>query len=218
MGIGEKLRQARLMAKLTQESVAEMAGVSRQTISNWENGRSLPDIASIIILSDAYDLTLDSLLKGDNEIMKHLKESTNVTKSNRHLAISLILAGIFGVAIILMRVFLPFLPITDLIPNVIAMLVVAVGVIIAVVGAVDIKKLSEQKTSNKALIKIGLVALYVLLYIPMVLLIPEAISSGFQVEANWLQAVIRASVAGVLLVPALVMYKKFKYVFTESGN
>ena len=95
MNIGEKLRQARMDANMTQEALAEKLSVSRQTISNWENGRSYPDIASIIVLSDVYDMTLDSLLKGDDEMIKHLKESTDTVKSNRRVVASLIIFAIF---------------------------------------------------------------------------------------------------------------------------
>lgn len=101
MNINEKLKQARIAVNLTQEAVAEKVGVSRQTMSNWENGRSYPDIVSIITLSDVYGMTLDSLLKGDNEMIKHLKESTDVTKSNKQLAVSFLLAGVFCVIFIL---------------------------------------------------------------------------------------------------------------------
>ena len=46
--IGSKIKAARLEKKLTQEQVAELLGVSRQTISNWENEKSYPDIISVI--------------------------------------------------------------------------------------------------------------------------------------------------------------------------
>lgn len=95
MKIGEKLKRARIDANMTQEALAEKLAVSRQTISNWENGRSYPDIASIIVLSDVYNMTLDSLLKGDEEIIKHLKESTDTVKSNKRMVISLIIFAIF---------------------------------------------------------------------------------------------------------------------------
>lgn len=93
MEIGKKLKDARLHARLTQESVAEKVQVSRQTISNWENEKSYPDIISVIKLSDLYSISLDELLKGDNRMMKYLEESTNVVTSNKKL-IAAILANI----------------------------------------------------------------------------------------------------------------------------
>lgn len=85
MEIGKKLQEARLKAGLTQEDVAEKIFVSRQTISNWENEKSYPDITSIIQLSDLYSMSLDELLKGDQQMMKYLEESTDTVKSNKKL-------------------------------------------------------------------------------------------------------------------------------------
>ena len=59
--IGSKIKAARLEKKLTQEQVAEILGVSRQTISNWENEKSYPDIISVIKMSDCYEVSLDYL-------------------------------------------------------------------------------------------------------------------------------------------------------------
>ena len=95
MGISEKLRQARSATGLSQEDIAEKVGVSRQTVSNWETGKSYPDIASVIALSDAYNVPLDSLMKGDDEMIDHFKESTNVTKSNKQVMASIIASVIF---------------------------------------------------------------------------------------------------------------------------
>ena len=87
MKIGEKLRDARNQKGLTQEEVADEIHVSRQTISNWENNRSYPDIISVILLSDLYQMSLDVLLKGDKDMIEHLKESTNIVNSNKKLII-----------------------------------------------------------------------------------------------------------------------------------
>ena len=57
--IGSKIKAARIEKKLTQEQVAELLGVSRQTISNWENEKSYPDIISVIKMSEYYDISLD---------------------------------------------------------------------------------------------------------------------------------------------------------------
>ena len=63
----------------------ELLGVSRQTISNWENEKSYPDIISVIKMSECYDVSLDYLLKGEQKMKTYydyLEESTNVVKSN----------------------------------------------------------------------------------------------------------------------------------------
>lgn len=85
MEIGKKLKETRMKANLTQEQVAAELFVSRQTISNWENEKSYPDIISIIKLSDLYSISLDELLKGDQKMIEHLEVSTNVVKSNKKL-------------------------------------------------------------------------------------------------------------------------------------
>lgn len=85
MEIGTKLKSARKKCGLTQEKAAEAVGVSRQTISNWENEKSYPDIVSVIRLSSLYSVSLDELLKGDEDMIEHLEESTDVVNSNKKL-------------------------------------------------------------------------------------------------------------------------------------
>ena len=85
MEIGKKLKKARVQSGLTQENVAEKINVSRQAISNWENEKSYPDIISVIELSNLYSISLDDLLKGDEKMIEHLEESTNVVKSNQKM-------------------------------------------------------------------------------------------------------------------------------------
>ena len=93
MDIGAKLQRARLQAKLTQEQVAEALGVSRQTISNWENEKTYPDIISVIKMSDLYAVSLDHLLKEEQPMssyIDYLEESTNVVSSKNKLSRQLI--------------------------------------------------------------------------------------------------------------------------------
>lgn len=83
--IGSKIQAARLEKNMMQEQVAGLLEVSRQTISNWENAKSYPDIVSVIKMSECYDVSLDYLLKGEqkmNTYYDYLEESTNVVKSN----------------------------------------------------------------------------------------------------------------------------------------
>lgn len=85
MNIGRKLKEARMKMKFTQEMTAELLHVSRQTISNWENEKAIPDIISVIKLSEIYDMSLDDLLKGDEDMLKKIDKDVNVVKSNRRM-------------------------------------------------------------------------------------------------------------------------------------
>lgn len=107
MLIGDKLKEARLKKNMTQEEVAEKIFVSRQSISNWENNKTYPDIGNVIVLSDLYDVSLDELLKGSDNFMKHLEESTDLVKSNKKLIVLIIIALIIVVAMALFTEFMP---------------------------------------------------------------------------------------------------------------
>ena len=107
MEIGKKLKDARMRSGFTQESVAEKVNVSRQTISNWENEKAYPDIISVIELSNLYSISLDELLKGDEKMMEHLEESTNVVKSTRKLIGAILLNIITVILLVTLSMFLP---------------------------------------------------------------------------------------------------------------
>ena len=72
MKISDKIKQARIKLSLTQEDVADKLEISRQTLSNWENGKTLPDIANVLKMSDLYNVSLDELLKGDVDMKKKI--------------------------------------------------------------------------------------------------------------------------------------------------
>lgn len=107
MEIGKKLKDARMKSGFTQETVAEKINVSRQTISNWENEKSYPDIISVIALSDLYSISLDDLLKGDREMMEYLEECTNVVKSTQKLIGAIILNAVTVILLIALSMLLP---------------------------------------------------------------------------------------------------------------
>ena len=90
MEIGRKLKEARQMRGLTQENVAEKLNVSRQTISNWETEKFYPDMLYVLQLRDLYQVSLDELLKGDERMIQHLEDSTNVVKSNQKILLAFI--------------------------------------------------------------------------------------------------------------------------------
>ena len=106
MEIGKKLKNARVQSGMTQENVAEKINVSRQTISNWENEKSYPDIISVIELSNLYSISLDVLLKGDEKMIEHLEESTDVVKSNQKMIGAIIVNIIVVVMLITLNMFI----------------------------------------------------------------------------------------------------------------
>lgn len=85
MGIADKIKNARIQKGYTQEQAAENLSVSRQTISNWENGRSLPDIISIIKMSELYELSLDEMMKGDKALLKKVERDVGAVKAEKKL-------------------------------------------------------------------------------------------------------------------------------------
>lgn len=74
MELGKQIKKFRNEISLSQEALAEKVFVSRQTVSNWENDKSYPDVNSLVLLSEVFDTSIDNLIKGDVEIMKeHVK-------------------------------------------------------------------------------------------------------------------------------------------------
>lgn len=67
------LKEKRKESQLTQEQLAEKIYVTNRTVSNWETGKTTPDIESILRLSELFNLSLDELIKGDNNIMVEIK-------------------------------------------------------------------------------------------------------------------------------------------------
>ncbi len=69
MEIGQRIRELRAAHAMSQDDLAARVYVSRQTISSWENSKTYPDVQSLLLLSEIFDATVDSLIKGDVETM-----------------------------------------------------------------------------------------------------------------------------------------------------
>lgn len=67
MNLSEKLQLLRKKNGLSQEELADKLGISRQAISKWESGQSMPDLNKLVILSELYNVTIDSLVKDSGE-------------------------------------------------------------------------------------------------------------------------------------------------------
>ena len=90
MTIGERLYNLRKDKKISQEELANVLGVSRQTVSKWETGESTPDFDKIIPLCNYFGITSDELLSGKRDIVESNKNE-NKKAFARNLAISVAL-------------------------------------------------------------------------------------------------------------------------------
>ena len=90
MELGNQIKKYRSELQISQEQLADRIYVSRQTISNWENEKSYPDVNSLILLSEVFQTSIDKLIKGDIEIMKEKINEQKIKKLNHY-------GNIFGV-------------------------------------------------------------------------------------------------------------------------
>lgn len=82
MDIGLQIKKFRQQQKISQEELALKTFVSRQTISNWETNKSCPDVKSLVMLSNIFDVSLDSFIKEDIKEMREIVEKETVKKFN----------------------------------------------------------------------------------------------------------------------------------------
>lgn len=72
MNIGNQILTIRKEQQLTQEKFGELFHITRQTVSNWENGKSYPDLQVLVDISDRFEISLDTLLKEDSKMVKSM--------------------------------------------------------------------------------------------------------------------------------------------------
>ena len=82
MELGNQIKKYRSELQISQEQLADRIYVSRQTISNWENEKSYPDVNSLVLLSEVFQTSIDKLIKGDIEIMKEKINEQEIKKLN----------------------------------------------------------------------------------------------------------------------------------------
>ena len=82
MELGKQIKKYRQEKQLSQEELANRIYVTRQTISNWENDKNYPDVNSLLLLSQIFQISLDKLIKGDIDTMKEVIKKEEVKKLN----------------------------------------------------------------------------------------------------------------------------------------
>lgn len=96
MTIGDKLSELRKQKGFSQEHVASLLNVTRQSVSKWENSIALPETQKLIELSSLYEVSLDYLVKDDLESIQSVSqiESKSISRLNFSTVIGLLYAGL----------------------------------------------------------------------------------------------------------------------------
>ena len=88
MNIGNQISAIRKEQQLTQEQFRSLFHVTRQTVSNWENEKSYPDLQMLIDISNQFEISLDTLIKEDSKMVKTIDKERvlgKIKKKNQSL-------------------------------------------------------------------------------------------------------------------------------------
>ena len=88
MSIGNQIMSIRRERQLTQEQFGSLFHVTRQTVSNWENGKSYPDLQLLVAISDQFGISLDTLLKEDTKMVKAIDRERGLGVVKREKAVN----------------------------------------------------------------------------------------------------------------------------------
>ena len=87
MNIGNQISKIRKEQQLTQEQFGSLFHVTRQTVSNWENEKSYPDLQMLIDISNQFEIFLDALIKEDSKMVKTIDKERVLGKIKKEKSI-----------------------------------------------------------------------------------------------------------------------------------
>ena len=93
MSIGKQIMSIRKAQQLTQEQFGSLFHVTRQTVSNWENGKSYPDLQLLVAISDQFGVSLDIMLKDDTNMVKAIDRERAAGTVKREKAVAHFFTG-----------------------------------------------------------------------------------------------------------------------------
>ena len=131
MKFNKKLIKLRKEAGLSQEELGNRLNVARQTVSKWELGETTPEMDKLIKISEIFNITLDSLIKEENE--EKTEEKINNTNSQRLTRIVIKILKAIGIILIALLV---------------------INVILIIIGAVAFNKIGVDIETNATVIEL----------------------------------------------------------------
>ena len=186
MKLGLQIKKYRSHYSYSQEELSEKLFVSRQTISNWENDKSYPDIQSLLLLSSIFEISLDQFVKGDLVVMKKVVQNNqNRKKENLYswvMLLSFLLAAVsIGPLLLSNHLVLQFVPFILLIPAIYCGYILdasnkkadikTYSEILAYIQGKNVDEIRKQRNQTAYVFeKISIVAIFVVLFVVICLL------------------------------------------------
>lgn len=103
MDFDKKIIELRKQNNLTQEALAEKLNVSRQTVSNWETAKCYPDIETLVIISNKFNISLDVLIKENVKMIKDIDKKVRINKKLKYSIFILFLLLVVGMEVIYLK-------------------------------------------------------------------------------------------------------------------
>ena len=125
MNIGNQISTIRKEQQLTQEQFGSLFHVTRQTVSNWENEKSYPDLQMLIDISNQFEISLDTLIKEDSKMVKTIDKERVLGKTKKEKSIIEFFTGA-GIGIIVSCLFSP--------DSSIRTMVIIIGIVMLCIG------------------------------------------------------------------------------------
>ena len=202
MEISKCIKDARQNNNISQESLAEQLGVSRQTVSSWETGKSYPDIVSVIKMSDIFNISLDKMLKEDKNLVNNIQEKMDTVKSNKSIVFTILFAIIIFGGMYLIQTFVDIPKIDNLYLNIGVLIAFIVGVLTYLFSNVYVGKFLNQKTSNKSMLKTIIVMLVI---VSLFFIFP--LIEDFTV-VSWQVFIARIGIIAIFVLICMYIFKK----------
>ena len=97
MQLGQTIVKIRKEHELTQEEFAKEFNVTRQTVSNWENEKSYPDLLTLVKISDMFGCSLDSMLKENPDMTEAMNKSIQLGNEFRKKSKTNLIVAVIGI-------------------------------------------------------------------------------------------------------------------------
>lgn len=169
MKIGDQLQQQRKLHHMSQNELADKLHLTRQSISKWENGTTLPSFANVIAISELFGVSLDELIKGDVALMDKFKDDGKIKLTKLE---TIVIVGFLLTMIVLVSIYIIGISMSNVIDW-----MSGFSLIFFILFAVNINRRKFNASLNKKAVIFGILLLVSIL-VPFIM----SIVSGFVEE------------------------------------